>query len=63
MNCPKDFGLVEIFPIAALPSGRGLRQGGSRWVDGVGIDSCHLVWMQLHEDLLATLGLNCGHEA
>lgn len=33
-----------------------------RWVDGVGIDSCHVVWMQLHEDLLATLGLSRGDE-
>jgi hypothetical protein len=28
--------------------------------DGVGEDSCHLVWIQLHEDLLATLGLERG---
>ena len=35
-------------------------RGESRWVDGVGIDSCHVVWMQLHEDLLATLGLDRG---
>jgi hypothetical protein len=40
---------------------RALR-GEDRWVDGVGIDSCHVVWMQLHEDLLATLGLERGHE-
>lgn len=38
-------------------------RGEGRWVDGVGIDSCHVVWMQLHEDLLATLGLDRGHEA
>ncbi|HEY3438461.1 MAG TPA: transcriptional regulator [Actinotalea sp.] len=36
--------------------------GESRWVDGVSIDSCHVVWMQLHEDLLATLGLERGQE-
>lgn len=35
-------------------------RGEGRWVDGVGIDSCHAVWMQLHEDLLATLGLERG---
>jgi len=35
-------------------------RGESRWVDGLGIDSCHVVWMQLHEDLLATLGLDRG---
>lgn len=37
-------------------------RGQLRWVDGVGIDSCHVVWMQLHEDLLATLGLDRGAE-
>ncbi|MCP3422589.1 transcriptional regulator [Nocardioides pinisoli] len=34
--------------------------GQHQWVDGVGTDSCHLVWFQLHEDLLATLGLERG---
>jgi hypothetical protein len=42
---------------ACLRASRGER----RWVDGLGIDSCHTVWMQLHEDLLATLGLERGH--
>ncbi len=36
--------------------------GQSRWLDGLGIDSCHTVWMQLHEDLLASLGLQRGDE-
>jgi len=35
-------------------------RGEHRWVDGLGIDSCHTVWMQLHEDLLATLGVERG---
>jgi hypothetical protein len=35
-------------------------RGEYRWIDGLGIDSCHTVWMQLHEDLLATLGLERG---
>jgi len=30
------------------------------WIDGVGLDSCHVVWMELHEDLLGTLGLPRG---
>jgi len=34
--------------------------GRHEWVDGVTVDSCHLVWIQLHEDLLATLGLERG---
>jgi hypothetical protein len=33
-------------------------RGENRWATGVGIDSCHVVWMQLHEDLLASLGLD-----
>jgi hypothetical protein len=37
-------------------------RGDNRWVTGVGIDSCHVVWMQLHEDLLVTLGLERGQE-
>jgi hypothetical protein len=36
--------------------------GDPAWVTGVGIDSCHSVWMELHEDLLATLGLERGAE-
>ena len=35
--------------------------GQPRWVDGIGFDSCHTVWFQLHEDLIATLGLQRGH--
>ena len=32
------------------------------WVDAPDRDSCHLVWMQFHEDLLATLGLPRGSD-
>ena len=38
------------------------RRGEHGWVDGVGVDSCHQVWLQLHEDLLATLGCERGKE-
>jgi len=38
------------------------RTGDREWVDGLGRDSCHTVWFQLHEDLLATLGIARGHE-
>ena len=34
--------------------------GDLTWVDGVGVDSCHRVWFELHEDLLATLGIERG---
>ncbi|WP_341721072.1 transcriptional regulator [Micromonospora sp. FIMYZ51] len=33
------------------------RAGDTRWVAGVGMASCHAVWMELHEDLLSTLGI------
>ncbi|MBO0788558.1 MAG: transcriptional regulator [Actinobacteria bacterium] len=36
-------------------------QAGQRdWVDGPDRDSCHIVWIQFHEDLLATLGMPRG---
>lgn len=40
-----------------------VRAGETRWVDAIDLDSCHVVWMQLHEDLLATLGLRRGHSS
>lgn len=36
--------------------------GEGGWVDRTDVDSCHRVWFELHEDLIATLGLN-RHEA
>jgi hypothetical protein len=30
------------------------------WIDGYDRDSCHLIWIQFHEDLLATLNLPRG---
>lgn len=41
---------------------RRVERGEPRWVNGVGIDSCHHVWFELHEDLLATLGIGRGTE-
>ncbi len=32
--------------------------GQNGWVDRTDIDSCHRVWFQLHEDLVATLGID-----
>ncbi|MFC6155379.1 VOC family protein [Kribbella jiaozuonensis] len=31
--------------------------GETAWVDRSDLDSCHRVWFELHEDLIATLGL------
>jgi hypothetical protein len=36
--------------------------GDHSWVDRTGVDSCHTVWFELHEDLIATLGLARGAE-
>ncbi|GAA3618536.1 hypothetical protein GCM10022419_125060 [Nonomuraea rosea] len=32
--------------------------GEDAWVDRTDVDSCHRVWFELHEDLMATLGLD-----
>jgi hypothetical protein len=37
--------------------------GERRWVDAPDHDSCHTVWIQFHEDLLATLGIPRGSDA
>jgi hypothetical protein len=42
---------------AALSRARG---GYGAWVDGTNVDSCHRVWFELHEDLVATLGIDRG---
>ena len=34
------------------------RAGDDGWVDRTDIDSCHRVWFELHEDLVATLGID-----
>lgn len=31
--------------------------GQRSWLDEPDVDSCHAVWMELHEDLIATLGI------
>ncbi len=40
-----------------------LQQGDQRWFTKPTIDSYHTVWFELHEDLLATLGLDRAAEA
>ena len=37
-----------------------VRSGDAGWVDRTNVDSCHKVWFELHEDLIATLGLTRG---
>jgi hypothetical protein len=36
--------------------------GQRAWVDAFDRDSCHMVWIQFHEDLLATLGIPRGSD-
>lgn len=43
-----------------------LRRAANRehdWIDKTDVDSCHRVWFQLHEDLVATLGIDRRAEA
>ncbi|TYB64865.1 transcriptional regulator [Nonomuraea sp. PA05] len=40
-----------------------VRGGEGSWVDRTDVDSCHRVWFELHEDLIATLGLDRRTEA
>ncbi|SDT38239.1 transcriptional regulator [Microlunatus soli] len=40
-----------------------VRAGQQEWVNGTTIDSCHRVWFELHEDLLATLGIDRSSES
>lgn len=39
-----------------------VRAGDGGWVDRTDVDSCHRVWFELHEDLVATLGVDRGAE-
>jgi hypothetical protein len=36
--------------------------GDRAWVDAPDRDSCHILWIQFHEDLLATLGIPRGSD-
>lgn len=39
------------------------RDGDRAWIDRSDIDSCHRVWFELHEDLVATLGIDRAAES
>ena len=41
---------------------RRAQAGEGGWIDRTEIDSCHRVWFELHEDLIATLGLDRNAE-
>lgn len=38
------------------------KDGDDRFVDSPEVESCHTVWIQFHEDLLATLGIPRGSD-
>jgi hypothetical protein len=38
-------------------------RGDGEWADDMTRDSCHKVWFELHEDLLASLGLTRENES
>jgi hypothetical protein len=40
-----------------------VEKGQRAWVDAPDRDSCHILWIQFHEDLLATLGIPRGSDA
>jgi hypothetical protein len=45
------------YPERFVSALRRVDRGERGWVDGTGVDSCHTVWFEMHEDLLATLNL------
>jgi hypothetical protein len=51
-------GYDDRFAAALARVGR----GELYWVARPRMDSCHTVWMELHEDLVATLGIRRGAE-
>ena len=58
-GCLARFGGYAERYSAALARAEGGQRG---WVDGHDRDSCHIVWIQFHEDLLATLGIPRGSD-
>ena len=56
-ECLARFGGYAAHYDAALGKARAGQHG---WIDAPDRDSCHLVWIQFHEDLLATLGIPRG---
>ena len=67
-------GPLEVRLVDALPRFHGYdtrfraalaraRAGEVGWVDRTDVDSCHRVWFELHEDLVATLGIDRRSQA
>jgi hypothetical protein len=58
-GCLQRFGGYGARYTAALAQ---VDLGQRHYVDSPEVDSCHTVWLQLHEDLLSTLGIPRGAE-
>jgi hypothetical protein len=58
-GCLERFGGYADLYSSALGK---VEAGQLAWVDAPDLDSCHLVWIQFHEDLLATLGIPRGSD-
>ncbi|GAA1606515.1 MULTISPECIES: transcriptional regulator [Kribbella] len=54
---PLNRRLTEVLPRFQGYDLRFSRALQNQWIDRSDVDSCHRVWFELHEDLLATLGL------
>lgn len=55
---PRFAGYEDRFELAL----RRARAGERGWVDRSDVDSCHRVWFELHEDMVATLGIDRSAE-
>jgi hypothetical protein len=64
--CGQLAGCLDRFDGYADRYSSALRKVSARqraWVDAHDRDSCHMLWIQFHEDLLATLGIPRGSDA
>ncbi|HET7014344.1 MAG TPA: transcriptional regulator [Streptosporangiaceae bacterium] len=55
-------GRFEVYSSSFSAALARAQTGQRAWIDAADRDSCHLVWIQFHEDLLATLGLLRGSD-
>jgi len=49
--------------VTYMPLNGRFSAGHRAWVDAPDRDSCHILWIQFHEDLLATPGIPRGADA
>jgi len=56
-------GRFEGYPERYAAALTHIQRGQRSWLDEPGLDSCHAVWFEFHEDLIATLGIQRGEES